>query len=151
MATTVTAATLTVTIQESITLNNLERGSKNVLSIASINEVDNRVMSVPITEVTVATLGTAVAGGQFIRTDMKYLRVTNLDAANFVRLRISRASATKGTVDFKLEAGKSFVLCHCDFFAQAADAAFSAFTDIETIKAQADTLPVDIEVFTANA
>ena len=39
MATTITAATLTVTLSESITLNGQDYGSTNEFNIASINEI----------------------------------------------------------------------------------------------------------------
>lgn len=149
MASTVTAATLTVTLQESITLNNLERGSKNVLTVANINEVDNRVMSIPSdAEVTIVSLGTSVAGGQYIRSDMKYLRITNLDATNFVRVRVSDTGGV--TADVKIEAGKSFMLGNGSLSAHATEGAFSAFVDIDTVKARADSLPVDVEIFIAS-
>ena len=149
MASTVTAATLTVTVQESITLNNLERGSKNVLTVANINEVDNRVMSIPsASEVTVVSLGTAVAGGQYIRSDVKYVRITNLDATNFVRVRVADTGGV--TADFKIEAGKSFMLGNGNLSAHATEGAFSSFADIDSIKARADSLPVDVEIFIAS-
>ena len=39
MATTITAATLKVTIKEEILLNNIDQGNENILSISSINEI----------------------------------------------------------------------------------------------------------------
>ena len=53
MASTVTAATLTVTISESITLNGVSRDSSSTASITSIRDISNRII-----EVTNATNGT---------------------------------------------------------------------------------------------
>ena len=45
MASTISAATLTVTITEAVTLNGYDQGSSNSLSIASINEVMKRIVT----------------------------------------------------------------------------------------------------------
>jgi hypothetical protein len=50
MTSTVTAATMTVKIVESITLNGDDHGSTNTLTIASINEVMKRIVTVTTTE-----------------------------------------------------------------------------------------------------
>ena len=46
MASTITAATMTVTITESISLNGADQGATNTLSIASINEVVKRIVTI---------------------------------------------------------------------------------------------------------
>ena len=43
MASTITAATLTVTINESISLNGSQQGSTNTVNIASIAEISKRI------------------------------------------------------------------------------------------------------------
>ena len=43
MTSTVSAATMTVTLTESISLNGTNHGSTNTLSIASVNEVFNEL------------------------------------------------------------------------------------------------------------
>ena len=50
MTTTLTAATLTVTLKESIELNGVEQGATNEKTIASINEVSKRIVTVTTTE-----------------------------------------------------------------------------------------------------
>ena len=47
MATTITAATLTVTLTEAISLNGYDQGAKNVLAISSIGEVYKRILTIP--------------------------------------------------------------------------------------------------------
>ena len=44
MTSTLTAATLTVTITEAVTLNGYDQGSKNELTISSINELMKRIV-----------------------------------------------------------------------------------------------------------
>ena len=86
MATTLTAATLTVTLTEAISLNGYDQGSKNTLSISSINEVHKRILTVPTSEIEVLAISTANASGTFIEGDVRYIRITNLDDTNHVTL-----------------------------------------------------------------
>ena len=47
MASTVTAATATVQIVESLTLGNVDRGGSHTRTITNVAEADRRVMTVP--------------------------------------------------------------------------------------------------------
>lgn len=149
MATTVTAQDLTVTISEAITLNGQTINSENQLVVEDVNEFDKRIMSIPISsEVTVIALGTAVAAGTFIRGDLKYFRVTNLDAVNYARIRVKKNGAD--TFDQRLDAGKSFMMGNGKLSVSATAAAYSAFADADSINMQADTAAVDIEYVVAS-
>ena len=53
MASTISAATLTVTITEAVTLNGYDQGSSNSLTISSVNEVMKRIVTCPASNVTV--------------------------------------------------------------------------------------------------
>ncbi len=143
MATTITNATLTVTITEAVSLNNKSYGNSNTLTIPSINEVDQRILTIPTSEVTVVNYGTANAAGTFIRSAVKYLRITNKDDANFISIKVANGSDHYWV---KLEAGKSFEL-HNGLVESAST--FNAWADIDTISAIADTAEVDIEYFIA--
>jgi hypothetical protein len=143
MATTITNATLTVTITEAVSLNNKSYGNSNTLTIPSINEVDQRILTIPTSEVTVVNYGAANAAGTFVRTAVKYLRITNKDDTNFVSIHITSASHN---VWVKLEAGKSYEL-HNGLVETGAS--FSAWGNITAISAIADTAAVDIEYFIA--
>lgn len=144
MASTIVNATLAVTITEAVTLNGKSYGNINNLSIANINEVDQRIMTIPTSEVTFLEYGAAVAAGTFVGANVKYLRITNKDDTNFISLKI--ADGGSDHVFFKLEAGKSFML-HTDEIEAASP--FSAWADITEISAIADTAAVDIEYFIA--
>ena len=144
MATTITNATLTVTLAESVTLNGKAYGNSNTLTIADINEVDGRIMTIPTSEVNILAYDTAVGAGTFVGANVKYMRITNKDNANYVKLKIADGGSDHYWV--KLEAGKSFML-HNNLV-ETADP-FSAFANIVTISAIADTAAVDIEYFIA--
>jgi len=149
MASTLTAQTLTVTISESLVLNNQPINSENQITISSIGQVDKRIVSIPTaSEVTVLAFGTAVAAGTVIRANVKYIRITNKDAVNFVRIRVTKTSGA--TFDVKVDAGQSFMLSNAKESISASAVAFSAFADADSINAQADTAAVDIELFVAS-
>lgn len=146
MASTLTASTLTVTISETINLNGQPINSENQITIASIGQVDKRIVNVPFaSEVTLLNFGTAVAAGTVIRANVKYIRITNKDAVNFVRVRVTKTSGA--TFDVKIEAGQSFILSNAKESVSASAGAFSAFADADSINAQADTANVDVEMF----
>ena len=105
MASTLTAATMTVTINESVTLNGKNQGSTNTLSIPSIVEVSKRIMTCLTSEVTLVSFAAAVAQGTYIDADVRYVRITNLDDANYVTLNIEGESSTDFSV--RLDAGSS--------------------------------------------
>lgn len=88
--------------------------------------------------------GSAVAAGTFVGANVKYLRITNKDDTNFISLKIEDGGSDH--VFFKLEAGKSFMLHNDDIEAASP---FSAWANIGTISAIADTAAVDIEYFIA--
>ena len=143
MASTIVNATLSVAITESVTLNGKAYGNINNLSIANINEVDERIMTIPTSEVGVVTFGTAAGAGSFVRSNVKYLRITNKDDTNFISLHLTSATDDAWV---KLEAGKSFMLGNGDLETASS---FSAWADVTAITAIANTAAVDIEYFIA--
>jgi|TARA_R110001606_G_C15149462_1_gene625563 hypothetical protein len=107
MASTLTASTMTVTISESITLNGKNQGGTQTLSIPSIATVSRRIVDVPTSEVTIASMSTAVAAGTFVESDVRYIRITNLDDTNFVYLVFKNEYSNEFCL--KLDKGKSFI------------------------------------------
>ena len=102
------AATMTVTVKEAITLNSRDYGSTQTFSIASIADVARRVVTVPLTTQTLTTFASATAGGTFIPGKVQYIRITNLDATNFIILTFKNQKDDE--VAIKVDAGKSFIL-----------------------------------------
>lgn len=144
MATTITSTSFTSTITEQVTINGQTINSENQLTIEGVNAVDKRIMTLPLgSEVTIVQFASAVAAGQFIRGDMKYLRITNKDTVNYARIRMKKSGAD--TVDLRLNAGGSFMLDNAKLSVSATAAAFSVFQDADSISGQAYTADVDIE------
>tara|TARA_R100000951_G_scaffold49240_2_gene41595 strand:- start:176 stop:625 length:450 start_codon:yes stop_codon:yes gene_type:complete len=147
MATTITSADLTVTITEAIALNGVDQGGSHTLTISNINEVDRRIFTAGTSEVDVLGFGSANGQGQYTRTAVKYIRITNLDDTNFATIGVSDSGAD--TFYVKLDAGKSFVMGNDDLEIHATGGASSAFSEADSISAKADTADVDLEVFVA--
>ena len=144
MASTITAATATVQITESLTLGNVDRGGTHTRTITNVAEADRRVMTVPSSgEIDLIELDTANGQGKFVRSSIRYIRITNLDDTNFIRVRFNKSGAE--TADVKVSAGATFMLSTGSMDSDATASAFSAFVDIDNISAQADTADVDIE------
>lgn len=152
MASTVTSATLSVKISETITLNGIARDSSTTASISSIRDISNRII-----EVTNATNGTqllkvaatsaAVGAGTYDKTAVKYVRVTNLDDTNFIILHFTDESTHHW--EAKVEAGKSYVMGDTSSIDDQADIDNFSASSLTLIAAIADTAACDVELYIA--
>jgi hypothetical protein len=147
MATTISNATLTVVVTEAVTLNGVDQGGSHTLTVSNINEVDRRIFTASTSEVDILGFGSANGQGQYTRTAVEYVRITNLDDTNFVTIGVSDSGSD--TFYVKLEAGKSFIMGNDDLEIHATGGASSAFSEADSISAKADTASVDLEVFVA--
>jgi len=159
MTSTVTAATLKVTLTESITLNGDDHGSTNTLEIGSINEVMKRIVTVTTTEQEIVSFSkTAVGPGQFLDDKVRYIRITNLDDTNEVVLTFKNEDNDEFAIF--LDKGCSFIY-NSDLSAGVVDT-FNAVTagdvtpnltgkgDLVNITADAQVASCDIEIFVAS-
>ena len=164
MASTITAASMTVTITESITLNGSAQGSTNSFSIGSVNEVSKRIVRCPAnvdTTVFRSGVSTDVTDNSVDIADTKYIRLTNLDDTNSVNINLqidvtesgSGASAANETATILLAAGQSFVMgtAHDSIAAYDTDAsAQTTLHDLESILIDPSANAVDVEIFVAS-
>ena len=104
MATTGTAANLTVTITESITLNGVQYGNTVNKAFSSNGVVDQRIMNIATgdTYTDIFNFGTADSAGTGVKNDYAYFRITNLDDTNFVTLQFhnDQGNVTAKKLDF---------------------------------------------------
>lgn len=154
MATTITPATLTVTITEAITLNGQDKGSTNALTIASVTEVSQRIVNVPTSEIIILVFAASnPAAGEFVEGDVRYIRITNKDDTNHVTLVFR--SENSNECAHKLDAGHSFIFAadNSGGLVDTHDAEATALTvsldDLVDITALADTAACDLELFVA--
>jgi hypothetical protein len=156
MATTVTPATLTVTITAAISLAGQDKGFSHSYTIGSVTEVVNRIMAVPTSEMavlvfTASTPGSTTAIG-LDEANVRFIVLTNLDDTNFIQ--ITTASENNNECAHKLEAGHSLMIpVSEEGVVNVHDASASALTvsfdDITSITALADTAECDLQIFVA--
>ena len=155
MTTTLTAATLTVTIKESIELNGVEQGATNEKTIASVNEVSKRIVTVTTTEAEIIAMAEAAASGTFIESDVRYMRFTNLDDTNFITLTFKNEDNDEFAI--KVDAGHSFIYSGDNSGGvkntmDAIDGTGLTYSlgDLVNVTADADTASCDMEIFIAS-
>jgi len=170
MATTVTPATLTVSLAESITLNGHEHGSVNTFSVSSVTQVYKRIVSCPANaETTIAIFNSVVgaAGGSadfdagLDVNDVRYIRVTNLDSSNSITLGLQideneNDTVADETASILLGPGKSFLMGAAEdvIGISGTDALTSAMVtdlvDLESLVVQPGAANNDVEIFVAS-
>ena len=160
-------ATLTVTVKEAITLNNIDYGSERSLDISSVNEVVKRVVTASTTECGLIGFISAISGvgvtankvgyvaGIFDNGDVRYIRITNLDSSNHIMLTFRDEDNTE--FKMKVDAGHAFIYPGdnsggvVDTMKAAGSALASGLADLMDITVDADTAACDVEVFVASA
>lgn len=153
MASTVTAATLTVTVTEAVELGGYDRGAKNTLTVASVNEVVNRIVTCPASNTTtLLTFASNVYDSvQAIDTEnCKYIRITNLDDTNTAELAVVGAATL---YQVSLPAGHSHVLSTPDglMLAEAdTSPSFGTMADVASIQLNPGGNTIDVELFVAS-
>lgn len=147
-------ANLTVTISESITINGALRGSTNTLSVESITDTFERVVTCPHSNTTtIATFNSNVYGsaGALDLENCKYIRVTNLSETAVMDIAIVTENTNYQVV---MTGGTSHLLCQADTAAIAeADTTpnFPTLEDITSIQVRPrSTDDVDVEIFVAS-
>ena len=152
MASKITAATLTVKISELIELDGKNRGSDNIQTISSINEVDNRIMTaLSASEQSLFKLSGTVSAGTFVTSSLKYARVTNKDDTYPVRLRVSSSILKTGHCDFSIDPGGSFILTNSKISGSVTGNSNTySFNDITDVLVQSSGSDVDVEYFIAS-
>ena len=140
-------ATLKVTITEEISIDGVERGSSTNLDIASVTQVDNRIVTVTNTEADIVKFGSAIASGTFVASSVKYLRVTHTGSSGDLTLRIL---GTNEEYFVKLSNGDSFILNNASMDANDAGSQSVGLANIAEIKAVASTGTIVTEIFVAS-
>ena len=157
---------LELRVSENIRLTNGNIvSSTNTKSISGINQIVQRTdtISTKFEDTGVEILKfvnneNEQTAGSFVKDDVKYIRITNMDGTNKVTLYLIQTN--EESVLFELEAGKTFMLGNAEFNASQTgdyvvetyvdETYYSSFTNFDTIKAKADTADVIIEYFVAS-
>ena len=157
-------ATLNVTHTESITLNGQEFGGTNTFSVSGINNIYKRIVTCPANvDTTILRTGvsTDVTDSSMDVQNVKYIRLTNLDASNPINVNLqidvtesdSGASAVNETATILVEAGRSFVMgtSHDSIAAYDTDGSVqTTLHDLESILIDPSANEVKLEVIAAS-
>jgi hypothetical protein len=96
MATTIASGTLTVKLTEAVSLNGSDYSATNTVTVASINEITQRIVTIPPQELIILyEFGTVVGPGKVVYATAKYFRTTNKDSANPINLNLRTASTNQ--------------------------------------------------------
>ena len=152
MASTVKTATLKILVQEDITLNNKVMGGKTIHEITSINEITERIFTVPTHVTSILALSSSAGAGTYATGKVRYIRLTNLDDENYVRLTFRSGSASGSSTnkyDIKLEAKRTLIFTNPSISGSAAGATFGSFSNFTSIDASANSSACEVELFVA--
>jgi len=157
---------LLITVKESITLpNGNSVKTTNTKTISSINQITQRVDTI---STTFSGSGVEILkfvnseseqiAGSFVKDDVKYIRITNLDSTNNATIYLIQTN--EESVLFDLEAGKTMMFGNATFNASQTgdyvdesyvdETYYSSFTNFDTIKAKAITSDISIEYLVAS-
>lgn len=129
MATSITPATLTLTLTGAITLDGEDKGFSITNTIASIAQVRNVIVNVPFaSEIGLLDRVGAAAGGVGALTNFDVFIVQNMDDTNFCRIRVNENGGD--TIDKKLLFGEWLVFFNEEFEVNTTEAAFGAFVSL---------------------
>jgi len=163
MASTITPATLTVKISESVILNGSEQGNTNTITVSNINEISREIFHCDTSENNllwfideIASADTGSGHNRFLRNKVMYVRITNLDDTNYVTLTVRNHSDDEFAI--KLSAGASFIVNGAsstavnNIFDASGNAISPASTlgDLYSINGLANTANCDLEMFVAS-
>ena len=151
-------AILTVTHTESVFLNNRERGGTNTYTFNNIDKVDERIVNVDDGNTATSTDWTTLAvfaansegeASVIDRDEVQYIRVSNLDATNYVIVSIV---ATSTVASVKLLPQESFILGRAAPGAVGeGDGVPSAVPkNIDRVTSIANTANCNVEIFIAS-
>ena len=153
-------ATLSTTITESVTLNGAERGSEITLDIAGVTEVMHRIVKCPAdqdTTIAVFKGNASEADGALELSNVKYIRLTNLDSTNSINLSLQVETGEDSTADASasllVAAGRSFIMGSPDSGVAVSDAnatIVSSLNDLESLLIDPGSNTITVEVFIAS-
>lgn len=145
MATTVSKTTFTSKITETVSVNKHHQQIETTLSISDVTDYSHRIMSVSTSTSSIVILGAADAAGTVDKARFKYLRITNLDDANNVRLSFVLASGD--TYEAVISPKASHILTTKSGDITTGGGAVS-LEDVAQIKGTATTAACDVELLT---
>jgi len=145
MTTTITAATMTVTITETLTLGGNNYNSTIKKEISSIGNIHKRIYTLNATSThTIAEFASSITNNKFDLDDTKYIRITNLDDAANLVVTYAGASVAAGA---RIGPGNSHLLFDHNINGAASASALTSYVDIANLYIRNnESSAVDVEV-----
>ena len=139
-------ADLTTTLSESVVLNGSVRGSTNTLTTTGINNVYERIVTCTHSQATTLVAFNTNSYGavvQLDKEDVRYIRITNLNATISVEIAVVGAATL---YQVTLKAGQSHMLAEAD-----TTPSYGTMAALQNISVTpVGTTNVDLEVFVAS-
>lgn len=148
-------ATLSVQIEEKVTLNARDFSQSRSTTVAGVNAIDARVFVASSTEMDLIKFGAADGAGQFTDGNVKYLRITHLGSSDNLEVRVV---GTDEEYAVQVPGGGSFIIFNQEIDATqtsttpavTADGTVAiAFNDINKISIASDNADITAEYFIA--
>ena len=145
-------ADLVTTLTESVTLNGAIRGTTNTVTTTGINNVYERIVTCTSSQTThIAAFDSNSYGSavQIDKEDVRYIRVTNLDATNTLELAVVGDTTL---YQVELKAGQSHILGGADnvMLAEAdTSPSFGTMKDLASLQVS-PAATLDVEIFVAS-
>lgn len=117
-------ATLSVQIEEQVTLNGRDFGHTRTNSITGVATIDTRVFVATSTEMDLIKFDSTAGNGQFIDGALKYLRISHLSGSDDLKVRVV---GTDEEFAVKIPTGGSLII-----FDQSMDATQTSTTPAVT-------------------
>ena len=102
-------ATLTVSLTESLTIDNRDYGGKQTMTFSSISDVYKRILTAITIEQDLMDFGSIAKAGVMDVDDVRYMRISNIDDTNYVKLTFHNSGGDEFMIT--LDKGQSFVWC----------------------------------------
>jgi len=143
-------ATLSLLIQESLTLDGNDKSNSYKKEITGVNHLDHRtVMLLSGSETTLFNLSDIVGAGQFVTSSLKYSRISNLSTDTSINLLVSSSTES---FNFKVDAGGTFMLNTSKVSGSAnTDSSSLQYDDIAFIAAEPSASDAKIEYYLATS
>lgn len=109
MGSTLNTTDLTITVTEQFTSNGQVLNYINQQVISGIKPNDPRQMAIPTTEVPIIQFSDTVGAGQFITANIRYIRITNKDDTNWIRVRLKRLVSNYISTLGSITAGSNYL------------------------------------------
>lgn len=140
-------ATLSVTIKEEVNLNGATRGSTIVNNITNVTKVYHQLITAGTTETVLFSTAATEAGSTFAPADVKYIRITNINATDLAcDIRIADAAQEYFV---RLNQNESYVLGNAFLDANASVGNNVTMSNITSIKGKTASSSALLEVFVA--